>query len=173
MIKSGFFTGTRFYRVSPGFVVQFGVSPDPKITQAWANATIKDDPVKEHNTKGKLTFAKSGAPDSRTTQLFVNLKDNSMLDNMGFAPVGEVLEGMDVVEALYSGYGEIKEQGGGGPAQMKVMEEGEKYLKANFDSLDTIKSATVIFPVAAPPAAPVRRAVPPIQKAPGATKATK
>jgi peptidyl-prolyl cis-trans isomerase A (cyclophilin A) len=177
MVKNGFFTGTRFYRVSPGFVVQFGVNPDPKVTRAWAASTIKDDPVKEHNTKGKLTFAKSGSPDSRTTQLFINLKDNTTLDAMGFAPIGDITEGMDVVEALYSGYGEIKEQGGNGPEQMKVMEEGEKYLKTNFDNLDTIKSATVIWPVAAPapakkPAPAVQKGAPAVQKtAPAAQKA--
>lgn len=151
MVKNGFFTGVRFYRVSPGFVVQFGVSPDPKVTRAWATANISDDPMVEHNTKGRLTFAKSGAPNSRTTQVFVNLRDNTNpLDSMGFSPFGEIEEGMDVVEGLYSGYGEIAEQGGKGPEQLKVMSEGEAYLKANFDSLDSIKSAVVTFPLGGP-----------------------
>lgn len=163
MVKVGFFNGVRFYRVSPKFVVQFGVNPEPKVTQAWAGANIKDDPVKSSNTKGKLTFAKSGSPDSRTTQLFVNLGDNSRLDSMGFSPIGEVIEGMDVVEDLYSEYGEIREQGGGGPEQMKVMAEGEKYLKENFDKLDTIKSTTVIFAAPMPPP-PAKKTVAPVQK---------
>jgi peptidyl-prolyl cis-trans isomerase A (cyclophilin A) len=150
LVRNGFFTGVRFYRVSPGFVVQFGVSPNPKITQAWSAAKIHDDPVKEHNTKGTITFA-MGGPNTRTTQLFINLRDNSMLDAMGFAPLGTVVEGMEAVEGLYSGYGEIAEQGGTGPKQELVMKEGEKYLKTKFDNLDTIKSATVISPTAAPP----------------------
>jgi peptidyl-prolyl cis-trans isomerase A (cyclophilin A) len=153
LVKSGFFVGVRFYRISPGFVVQFGVSPDPKVSLAWAPARIPDDPVKEKNTKGRLTFA-MGGPNTRTTQLFFNLKDNSMLDGMGFAPIGEVIEGMDVVEGLFNGYGEIQEQGGHGPSQMKLMAEGEKYLKANFDNLDTIKSTVVIWPEAPAPAKP-------------------
>lgn len=159
LVKNGFFTGVRFYRVSPGFVVQFGVSPDPKITQAWVDAKIPDDAVKEKNTKGRVTFA-MGGPNTRTTQLFFNLKDNSPLDGMGFAPIGEVVERMDVVEGIFSGYGEIKEQGGQGPAQMRVMSEGEKYLKADFDKLDVIKSATVIWPETAPAKPAMKKAAP-------------
>jgi peptidyl-prolyl cis-trans isomerase A (cyclophilin A) len=164
LVKNGFFTGVRFYRVSPGFVVQFGVNPDPSITKAWATARIPDDPVKEKNTKGRLTFA-MGGPNSRTTQLFFNLKDNLPLDGMGFAPIGEVVEGAEVVEGLYSGYGEIKEQNGQGPSQLQYMTEGEAYLKANFDNLDTIKSATVISGEPPAPAKPAAK-----KTAPAATK---
>jgi peptidyl-prolyl cis-trans isomerase A (cyclophilin A) len=168
LAKNGFFNGVRFYRVSPGFVVQFGVNADPKITQAWAPARIQDDPVKEHNTKGRLTFA-MGGPNSRTTQLFFNLKDNTRLDDMGFAPIGEVSEGMDVVEGLFSGYGEIREQGGNGPEQMRVMMEGEKYLKASFDNLDIVKSAVVIEPPGSAPPKPAS-AKPAVRKAAAPTK---
>lgn len=168
LVVNGFFTGVRFYRVSPGFVVQFGVSPDPKITQTWVASKIQDDPVKEKNTKGRLTFA-MGGPNSRTTQLFVNLKDNSQLDPMGFAPIGEVSEGMDVVESLFGGYGEIQEQGGKGPEQMKVMMEGEKYMKANFNDLDQIASATVTWPEPPPPA----KAKPPIRRPAPVSRPTK
>ena len=174
LVKNGFFTGVRFYRVAPGFVIQFGLSPDPKITLAWRSAQIKDDPVKEKNSKYRLTFA-MGGPNSRTTQLFFNLRDNSPLDGMGFAPIGEVVDGTEAVDAIYSGYGEIAEQNGPGPSQRKLAEEGEKYLKANFDKLDTIKSATVISgepPKAAPakPAAAKPGAAAPKKAAPAAKK---
>jgi len=171
LVKNNFFTGVRFYRVSPGFVVQFGVSPEPKITQTWAGARIQDDPVKEKNTKGRLTFA-MGGPNTRTTQLFFNLKDNTPLDGMGFAPIGEVTEGMDVVEGVFSGYGEIREQGGSGPEQMKVMMEGEKYLKASFDNLDTIQSARVLAgePPPAPPKPAAKKSAAPPAKAGTAPK---
>lgn len=148
LVKSGFFVGVRFYRVVSGFVVQFGVNPDPKVTAAWSGAPIKDEPQKQSNTKGRLTFAKGG-PDSRTTQLFINYGDNSRLDTMGFAPIGEVTEGMDIVEGLFSAYGEMPPRGAG-PDQMRLMQEGEKYLKESFPNLDTIKSAVVTFPLAAP-----------------------
>ena len=171
LVKNGFFTGVRFYRVAPGFVTQFGLSPDPKITMAWHAAQIPGDPVKEKNTKGRLTFAMGASPDSRTTQLFFNLADNSRLDPMGFAPIGEVIENPEVVDGLFGGYGEIKEQGGGGPAQMNVAQEGEKYLKANFDKLDTIKSAIVISPV--PTAAPAKPAMKKTAPAPKAAAPTK
>ena len=173
LVKNGFFTGVRFYRVAPGFVIQFGPSPDPKITLAWRATHIKDDAVKEKNTKYRLTFA-MGGPNTRTTQLFFNLRDNSPLDGMGFAPIGEVVDGTETVDGIYSGYGEIAEQNGPGPSQRKLAEEGEKYLKASFDKLDTIKSATVISgeppkpapakPAAAKPAAAPKKAAPAAKK---------
>ncbi len=151
LVKNKFFTDNSFYRISPGFIVQFGISAFPAVTKAWANATIKDDPVKGSNKKGTLTFAMAG-PNTRSTDFFINLRDNAPLDGQGFSPLGTVTEGMDIVEGLYSGYGEMKEQGGAGPSQPLVQNQGKPYLDKNFPKLDSIKTATVIFPEAAPPA---------------------
>ncbi len=164
LVKSGFFTDVCFFRYHTGFIVQFGVSPDPRVTTAWSKAPIKDDPVKQHNTKGTITFA-MGGPNTRTTQFFINLGDNSGLDGQGFSPFGTVSEGMDVVMGLYSGYGEMKEMGGAGPSQQLLSEQGKPYIDKNFPRLDSIKTATVIFPetLAAPEAtkeAPVKKALP-------------
>lgn len=158
LVRSGFFNDVSFYRVVPNFVVQFGAAPDPKVEAAWSKANIKDDPVKQSNTRGRVTFA-MGGPGTRTTQVFINLKDNSMLDKYpggAFAPIGEVVEGMDVVSNLYSGYGDMAEQGGQGPSQAMVAKQGKPYLDKNFPNLDSIKSVTVEGEAAAPakPAAP-------------------
>jgi peptidyl-prolyl cis-trans isomerase A (cyclophilin A) len=133
-----------------GFIVQFGISPDPAVTAAWAKANIKDDPVKGSNKKGTIVFA-MGGPNTRTTQFFINLKDNGpSLDGQGFAPFGLVTEGMEVVEGLYSVYGDMAEMGGRGPSQEILSRQGKPYLDKSFPNLDVIKSATVIFPEAAP-----------------------
>lgn len=156
LVRSGFFTNVSFYRVVPNFVVQFGAAPDPKVEAAWSKANIKDDLVKQSNTKGRVTFA-MGGPATRTTQVFINLKDNSAtLDKYpgaAFAPVGEVTEGMDIVSALYSGYGDMAEQGGNGPSQAIVTKQGKPYLDKNFPNLDSIKTATVEGETAGAPAA--------------------
>ena len=173
LVKNKFFTDNSFYRFSPGFIVQFGVHANPAVTKAWAAATIKDDPVKESNKKGTLTFA-MGGPNTRSTDFFINFKDNTPLDGMGFSPLGTVTEGMDIVEGLYSGYGEMKGMGAGtGPDQPLVQSQGKAYLDKNFPKLDSIKSATVIFPEAPAPAtkgAPATKAAPgtgaPATKAP-------
>lgn len=158
LVKAKFFTDQVFYRYSPNFIVQFGVSANPAITKAWANAKIKDDPVKESNKKGTLTFA-MGGPNTRSTDFFINLKDNGgALDSQGFSPLGTVTEGMDVVEGLYSGYGEMAEMGGRGPSQSKLMDQGKPYTDKDFPKLDMIKSATVIFPEATT-AAPAKKGV--------------
>lgn len=154
LVKHGYFNGVSFYRVVPNFIVQFGVSPDPKITAAWNEATIKDDPVKGHNAAGFVTYA-MGGPNSRSNQLFINFADNSgQLDSMGFAPIGQVTSGMDVVKNLYSGYGEIADLGGSGPSQTRAMEGGKAYLDKNYPNLDSIKSTEIISqtPPPAPPA---------------------
>jgi peptidyl-prolyl cis-trans isomerase A (cyclophilin A) len=153
LVKNKFFTDNSFYRFSPGFIVQFGVHANPAVTKAWAAATIKDDPVKESNKKGTLTFA-MGGPNTRSTDFFINLKDNTPLDGMGFSPLGTVTEGMDIVEGLYSGYGEMKGMTptANGPDQGLVQSQGKAYLDKNFPKLDSIKSATVIFPEAPAPA---------------------
>src|SRR5439155_5100274 len=113
LVKNGFFDDCRFFRVLDNFMAQVGINGDPAIQSSWRNATIQDDPVKESNKPGFVTFAKTGLPNSRSTQIFINFKDNSSLDKQGFAPFGEVASGMDVVNKLYSGYGEGAPSGRG------------------------------------------------------------
>jgi peptidyl-prolyl cis-trans isomerase A (cyclophilin A) len=144
LVKHEFFTNASFFRVVPGFVVQFGISADPKISAAWETANIKDDSVRASNKVGYITYA-MGGPNTRTTQVFINLRDNSSsLDSMGFAPFGQVTSGMDVVQQLYSGYGDLPEMGGRGPSEGAIAQGGKSYLDKNFPMLDSIKSATVI-----------------------------
>jgi peptidyl-prolyl cis-trans isomerase A (cyclophilin A) len=157
MVRIGFFTNVSFYRVISGALVQFGASPSPAVAKAWSTATLQDDPVKASNTAGAITFAKAGA-NSRTTQMFINLQDNVAYDGMGFAPFGKVTEGLDVVKSLYGGYGDMVETGGRGPSQTQLAAEGKPYLDKNFPQLDSIKSATVIFPEPAAPAATAKKA---------------
>ncbi len=136
LVKNGFYNEARFFRVLSNFVVQFGMNADPRIAQVWSNAQLKDDPVLKTNRKGALTFAMAG-PNTRTTQVFINLKANAFLDSQGFAPFGQVVEGMDVVESLYSGYGE-------GPDQAMILNQGNAYLNRQFPKLDYIKKATIM-----------------------------
>jgi peptidyl-prolyl cis-trans isomerase A (cyclophilin A) len=151
LVKHGFFTNASFFRVVPGFVVQFGISADPKVSAAWDMATIKDDPVRGSNKVGFITFA-MGGPNTRTTQVFINLRDNgSALDGMGFAPFGQVTSGMDVVEKLYSGYGDLPEMGGRGPSEEAISKGGKTYLDKNFPMLDSIKTVTLVSPATATP----------------------
>lgn len=156
LVKHGFYNEASLFRVVPGFVVQFGLSAYPAVSGAWQNATIKDDPVKESNTKGRITFA-TGGPNTRTTQVFINLGDNSRLDTMGFAPFGEVTQGMDVVQKLYSGYAEATTS-----RQGEISAGGKAYLDKNFPKLDSIKSATLLTPAApeSPAEAPAKKAPP-------------
>lgn len=139
-----FFDGASFFRVLPGFVVQFGLSADPQISRVWRDATIKDDPVKQSNRPGYITFATAG-PNTRTTQVFINLGNNAQLDSMGFAPFGVVTQGIEVVKQLYSGYGEGAPSGRG-PDQGAVSSQGKAYLDKNFPKLDSIVTATIISP---------------------------
>jgi len=141
LVKNGFFNDARFFRVISGFMVQFGISADPKISAQWRNAHIADDPVKQSNTPGMVTFATAG-PNTRTTQVFINYGSNARLDGMGFAPFGKVISGMNVVTSLYSDYGEGA-PGGAGPDQGRVQAEGNAYLNKDFPKLDYIKSATI------------------------------
>lgn len=141
LVKHHYYDGASFFRVLPGFVAQFGISADPPVSKAWASATIPDDPVTQSNLRGSLTFATSG-PNTRTTQIFINLADNASLDSMGFSAFGKVIEGMEVVEKFYSGYGEGAPQGQG-PDQERITKEGKAYLDKNFPSLDSIKTAAI------------------------------
>jgi len=136
LVKNGYYDGCRFFRVVADFMVQFGINGDPKLNSVWRAAQIKDDPVKQSNTRGYITFATAG-PNSRTAQVFINFGDNSGLDRQGFAPFGKVTEGMKVVGSIYSGYGESPNQG-------SIQMEGEAYLGKSFPKLDVIKSATII-----------------------------
>lgn len=141
LAKSNFFDNARFFRVIAGFMAQFGISPDPKTAAMWETQTIADDPVKQSNTKGRITFATAG-PNTRTTQMFINLVDNVRLDSSGFAPFGEVVSGMDVVEGLYSVYGEGA-PGGSGPRQDLIQSQGNAYLEKDFPKLDYIKKTSI------------------------------
>ena len=141
LVKYGYYTDASFFRVLPNFVVQFGISAKPAVSKAWARATIPDDPVTQSNKPGYLTFATAG-PNTRTTQIFINLGDNAALDAQGFAPFGQVTEGVDVVRKLYSGYGEGAPQGDG-PDQGRIEAEGKAYLDKEFPKLDRIKSAVI------------------------------
>lgn len=136
LVKEGFYDGAKFFRVVEEFVVQFGMAADPQVNAAWKDRVIRDDPVKGTNAPGTVTFATSG-PNSRTTQIFINLGDNAGLDGQGFSPFGRVVEGMDVVRKFYSGYGEA-------PQQPSIDARGNEYLNEEFPELDAIKEARVV-----------------------------
>ena len=141
LVKNGFFDDARFFRVVEGFMVQFGINGDPKVSAVWREARIKDDPVRISNKRTFVTFATAG-PNTRTTQVFINFGDNHNLDSQGFAPFGQVVSGMKVVDSLYNGYGEGAPQGLG-PDQGKMQAEGNAYLAQRFSLLDYIKKATI------------------------------
>ena len=142
LVQSNFFTEARFFRAIRGFMVQFGISPDPKASALWRVANIPDDPVKQSNLKGRISYAMSG-PGTRTTQLFINLVDNVRLDQRGFAPFGEVVSGMEVVERLYTAYGDGPPRGNG-PVQDLIQTQGNAYLEREFPRLDFIKRASIL-----------------------------
>src|SRR5271166_1239965 len=141
LVKNGFYDNTRFFRVVEGFMAQFGVNGDPKVSAVWREARIKDDPVKISNKRTFVTFATAG-PNTRTTQVFISFGDNHNLDSQGFAAFGQVVSGMKVVDSLYNGYGEGAPQGLG-PDQGKLQAEGNAYLAQRFGLLDYIKKATI------------------------------
>jgi peptidyl-prolyl cis-trans isomerase A (cyclophilin A) len=136
LIKTGYLNGDRFFRVVPNFIIQFGLGPDARITAQWRQANLKDDPVRQNNVRGTISFATAG-PNTRTTQLFINTNDNVRLDANGFAPFGRVIDGMSVVDQIYAGYGEQ-------PDQKRIESEGNAYLEKEFPNLDYIKTATVV-----------------------------
>ena len=141
LVKIGYYRDVAFFRVIAGFMVQFGIHGDPAVNKVWRSAEIGDDPKVESNKPGTITFATRG-PNTRTTQLFINFGNNVRLDGMGFAPFGKVVEGMTVVNSIYSGYGEGAPRGRG-PAQGRMQAEGNTYLKADFPKLDYIESITI------------------------------
>jgi len=142
LVKIGFFDGVIFFRVIDGFMAQFGIHGDPRVSAAWKDTHIPDDPVVRSNVRGLVSFATAG-PDTRTTQLFINFDDNSNLDRMGFSPIGRVVDGMKVVDSLYKGYGEGA-PGGAGPHQGRIQREGNAYLRRDFPELDSIKTARIV-----------------------------
>ncbi len=142
LVKHGFYDNCRFFRVIANFMVQFGINGDPGVSAAWRNARIPVDPVKESNKRAYITYAMGATPDTRTTQVFINFKNNANLDGLGFAPFGEVVSGMDVVDKIYSGYGEGAPRGNG-PDQGRIQLEGNAYLTKDFPKLDYIKRATL------------------------------
>ena len=141
LVKNGFYDDVRFFRVIDGFMAQFGIHGTPAVASAWQNASIKDDPGKQSNKRGFVTFATRG-PNTRTTQLFINFGDNAALDKQGFSPFGEVTKGMDVVDKIYNGYGEGAPRGKG-PDQGRLQAEGNAYLAKDFPKLDYVKTATI------------------------------
>jgi peptidyl-prolyl cis-trans isomerase A (cyclophilin A) len=144
LVRAHYYDGNRFFRVLPGFVVQFGIAGDPAVSARWRGRPIQDDPVLKGNKRGTLAYAAAG-PNTRTTQVFVNLTDNDRLDGMGFAAFGEVVEGMAVVDSLYSGYGEGAPRGAG-PDQGMIQRRGNAYLEESFPKLDAIKTARIVEP---------------------------
>jgi len=142
LVKGGYYDGVAFHRVIDGFMAEFGINGDPWVNAFWRQATIQDEPVRTSNSRGKVSFSKS-EPDTRTVQVFINTDDNPNLDGQGFSPFGEVIEGMDVVESLYSGYGESPTRGGEGVYPAMAIAKGDEYLNAEFPLLDRIERAVV------------------------------
>jgi cyclophilin family peptidyl-prolyl cis-trans isomerase len=139
LVEANYFDDVRFFRVVPGFVVQFGMHGDPATNAQWQDRQLMDDPVKQSNRRGMVTFAKSAMPNSRSTQLFVNLGDNTFLDADAFSPIGEVVEGLSVIEALYSGYGDTPTA-----QQTQIGAEGNAFLNRQYPKLDFIRTARVV-----------------------------
>jgi len=142
LVKNGFYDDVRFFRAVPNFMVQFGLHANPTVTKIWQSARIPPDKVTQSNRKGFITFAMGASPDTRTTQVFINFRNNTNLDSMGFAPFGEVVSGIENVDKIYTGYGEGSPRGSG-PPQARVAGEGNAYLIKSFPKMDYIKTATI------------------------------
>ncbi len=136
LVENGYYDGNRFYRVMPNFIIQWGINGDPAITRNFALRRLKDDPVATTNARGTITYATAG-PNTRATDLFINLKTNAFLDSQGFSPFGEVIEGMSVIEAINAEYGEKPDQG-------RIKGDGDSYLESYFPRLDYIRKATIV-----------------------------
>jgi len=143
LVKNGFYDGTRFFRVRPGFMAQFGINGDPSIQNEWQRAFLRDDPVTQKNLRGFVSFTTEGRPQSRFTQIFINYADNSRLDADGFAPFGQVISGLQVVDKLFS-------PADPQPDQRRILREGNDYLQKEFPQLDFVKKATIVPAVPAP-----------------------
>jgi peptidyl-prolyl cis-trans isomerase A (cyclophilin A) len=142
LVKNGYYDNVRFFRVIFGFMVQFGIHGDPQVSAVWREARIKDDPVKQSNKRGYVTYATAG-PNTRTTQVFINFADNAMLDSQGFAPFGQVSgSGMNIVDSLNAEYGEGAPRGRG-PDQARLQREGNAYLSKDFPKMDFVRKATI------------------------------
>lgn len=147
LVRAGFFDDSRFFRVRSGNIAQFGIPGDPAVGAVWKTQTIPDDPVRQSNLRGSVAFAMTG-PHQRTTQLYINLRDNVQLDAEGFAPIGRVVQGFDALDKLYSGYGENAGGGMRGGKQAKMFEGGNAYLDREFPKLDKVLRATIRLGVA-------------------------
>ena len=143
LVRAGFFDDSRFYRIRAGFITQFGLPGNPQITRVWKDRAMPDDPVQQSNKRGFVAYAMTG-PDTRTTQLYINMADNSRLDAGGFAPIGRVVEGMAVVDSLYSGYDEDAGGGMRGGKQGKILQYGNAHLDKEFPKLDRLEKAFIM-----------------------------
>ena len=139
LVKSGYFDGVKIFRVMPGFMAQFGMHGDPAVNAAWSSARIQDDPVKESNKRGYVTFAKTQAPNSRSSQVFINYGNNAGLDPQGFAPFGKVISGMDVADKFNAKYGAAP-----GDDQGNIAAGGNAYMDKTYPGLTAIKTATIV-----------------------------
>lgn len=146
LVRAGYFDGDRFFRVVGGFVAQFGLSGDPRVTAAWKDRALPDEPVRASNRRGTLAFARSG-PNTRAGQLYFNLVDNARLDTLngiGFPPIAETVEGLEVLDSLYAGYGGTRTNRVPGPSQDSITVQGEAYLARVYPKLDVIRTARVV-----------------------------
>ena len=146
LLRQGYYDGARFFRIVPGFVVQWGISRDSAINRVWDNRDIPDEPVRQSNTRGRISYARGG-PNTRSVQLYVNLADNARLDTanvFGFPPIGEVRSGMSLMDSMFAGYSCRRGSQGTCPSQDSIQAQGEPYLKRVFPQLDLIKSARIV-----------------------------
>ena len=142
LVRAGFYDDSRFFRVRAGYIAQFGIAGDPEVATVWRDRAIEDDPVRETNKRSRIAYAMTG-PDTRTTQLYINLADNTHLDDQGFAPIGEVIEGLEVVERLYAGYDEGAGGGMRGGKQGKIFSAGNAHLDREFPKLSKLERAVI------------------------------